>query len=224
MVENPAILKPIAQRMCILGTFIVLLGCQSTYYAAMEKVGVHKRDILVDRVEEARDTQEETREQFQSALEAFSSLTDFEGGELEDKYTELNKVLERSEEKAQELGERIEAIEDVSGALFREWEAELEQYSNARLRQSSAQQLDATKERYQKLIGAMHRAESKIEPVLQPLRDQVLYLKHNLNARAVAALRHDLSDIRSDVSSLIRELEQAVAEADRFIASMEQDQ
>jgi len=223
MREKTAGPRRIAQHMWIFSALIMLLGCQSTYYAAMEKIGMHKRDILVDRVEQARTTQEETKEQFQSALEAFSSLTDFAGGDLEDKYTELSKVLGRSEDKADELHQRIKAIEDVSAALFREWEAELKQYSNANLRRSSAQQLDATKERYQQLIGAMRRAESKIEPVLQPLRDQVLYLKHNLNARAVAALRQDLNNMRADVSSLIRELEEAVAEADRFITSMEQD-
>jgi len=223
MVGEPTLLQRIAQHICIISILVILLGCQSTYYAAMEKVGVHKRDILVERVEEARDTQVETKEQFQSALTAFSSLTNFDGGELEDKYTELSKVLERSEEKADELHERIEAIEDVSAALFREWEAELEQYSSTNLRRSSAQQLELTRERYRQLIEAMRRAESKIEPVLQPLRDQVLYLKHNLNARAVAALRHELKDIRTDVSSLVGELEEAVAEADRFITSMEQD-
>jgi septation ring formation regulator EzrA len=188
----------------------------------MEKVGVHKREILVDRVEEARDTQEETKEQFKSALEAFSSLTGFEGGDLEDKYTELSNVLEDSEDKADELHKRIEAIEDVSTALFREWEAELDEYSSANLRRSSARQLEDTRTHYKQLIGAMRKAESKIEPVLQPLRDQVLYLKHNLNARAIASLQHDLQDIRTDVSSLIRDLEDAVAEANRFIASMEQ--
>ena len=28
-----------------------LTACQTVYYSAMEKVGVHKREILVDRVE-----------------------------------------------------------------------------------------------------------------------------------------------------------------------------
>ncbi|MEN8232871.1 MAG: DUF2959 family protein, partial [Thermodesulfobacteriota bacterium] len=38
-------------------------GCQKAYYNTMEKFGVHKRDIMVDRVEEARDSQEEAKEQ-----------------------------------------------------------------------------------------------------------------------------------------------------------------
>ena len=36
---------------------MALSGCQSAYYSAMESVGVHKRDILVDRVEETKESQ-----------------------------------------------------------------------------------------------------------------------------------------------------------------------
>ena len=65
-------------------TFLSLSGCQSAYYSTMEKLGVHKRDIMADRVSEARDSQEEAKEQFASALERFSSVLDFQGGTLEE--------------------------------------------------------------------------------------------------------------------------------------------
>ena len=61
---------------------LALSGCQSAYYAAWEKVGVEKRDILVDRVENAKESQEDAQEQFSSALEAFSAAVAFDGGEL----------------------------------------------------------------------------------------------------------------------------------------------
>ena len=63
---------------------LTLTGCQSAYYSAMEKVGVHKRDILIDRVEETKDSQQESQEEFKSALERLTTLIDFNGGELED--------------------------------------------------------------------------------------------------------------------------------------------
>jgi predicted nuclease with TOPRIM domain len=200
------------------------VACQSAYFAAMEKVGYHKRDILISRVEDAREAQQEIKEQFQSALEAFSALTDFDGGDLEDKYNDLKDVLERSEEKAQLLGERIDAVEDVAEALFDEWNAELDQYTSVSMRRSSEQQLQDTQRRSKKLITSMRSAEAKIEPVLIPLRDQVLYLKHNLNARAVAALRSELSEVQNDVARLVKELEQAVNEADSFISELEAQQ
>jgi predicted nucleic acid-binding Zn-ribbon protein len=186
----------------------------------MEKIGVHKRDILVDRVVEARDSQQATKEQFSSALEHFSSVINFQGGELEDKYHELKKELDKSEDQADEVRNRVDAVEDVAEALFAEWEGELDQYNSASLRKSSAKQLKQTRAHYYKLIGAMKKAESKIDPVLNPLRDQVLFLKHNLNARAIASLQTELTRIETDVSRLIRDMEIAMNEADSFIQTL----
>lgn len=197
-----------------------LYGCQSTYFAAMEQLGYHKRDLLVTRVKDARDSQEDAKEQFKSALEKFRAVLRFDGGELEDKYNQLKAELDRSESTASQVHSRIEAVEDVSEALFREWEAELAQYSNENLRRDSARQLNAARKRYAPLIRSMRRAESKIEPVLSAFRDQVLYLKHNLNARAIASLQGELTSIETDIDALIREMEAAISEADAFIKAI----
>lgn len=195
-------------------------GCQSTYYAALEKLGYHKRDLLVTRVKDARDSQEEAKEQFKSALEKFSAVLNFDGGALEDKYKELKDELERSESSAAAVHDRIEAVENVSEALFKEWEAELAQYTSENLRRASARQLNAARRRYTPLIRSMRRAEAKIEPVLSAFRDQVLYLKHNLNARAIASLQGELTSIETDIDALIREMEAAISEADAFIQAI----
>lgn len=201
---------------------LAISGCQSAYYSTMEKFGVHKRDILVDRVEEARDSQHEAKEQFKSALERFQSVVKVDGGELEKIYKKLSAELERSEDKAQEVYDRVDAVEDVADALFDEWKDELEQYSSASLRRSSQQKLDQTKRRYAQLMRAMRKAEARIEPVLRPLRDQVLFLKHNLNARAILAIQSELAEIEGDVARLIREMEVSIKEADSFIGTLEQ--
>jgi predicted nucleic acid-binding Zn-ribbon protein len=205
----------------LLGAVLVAFsGCQKTYYNTMEKFGVHKRDIMVDRVEDARDSQEAAKEQFQSALEKFSSVLNFKGGELEDKYKALQKEYDKSEAKADEVRDRIDAVEDVSEALFDEWEDELAQYSSDSLRRDSERKLSATRRQYKQLIRAMHRAEKKIEPVLTALRDQVLYLKHNLNAKAIASLQSELVNVESDIAVLVREMEKSITEANSFIRTM----
>lgn len=198
----------------------VLISCSSAYYSAMEKVGVHKRDILVDRVEKARDSQMKTKEQFSSALEQFKAVLSFKGGELEKKYNKLNDALKASEKRADEVRDRVTAVENVAEALFDEWEKELDQYNSASLRRSSENQLKQTRSQYAKLISAMKKAESKIDPVLNPLRDQVLFLKHNLNARAISSLQAELGNIQTDVSRLIREMEISIKEADQFIGTL----
>ncbi len=199
---------------------LALAGCQTVYYSTMEKFGVHKRDIMVDRVEEARDSQEEAKEQFQSALEKFSSVLNFKGGELEDKYKTLKAEYDKSEAKANVVRDRIDAVEDVSEALFDEWEDELDQYSSASLRRDSEKKLSATQRQYKQLIRAMHKAEKKIEPVLNALRDQVLYLKHNLNAKAISSLQSELVTVESDIADLVREMEKSINQANSFIKTI----
>ena len=195
-------------------------ACNKAYYSTMEKFGVHKRDIMVERVEDARDSQQEAKEQFQSALEQFSSVLGFKGGDLEDKYKKLKAEYDKSEAKANEVKDRIDAVEDVSEALFDEWEDELDQYSSASLRRDSEKKLKATRSQYKQLIRAMNKAEKKIEPVLTALGDQVLYLKHNLNAKAIASLQGELVNVESDIADLVREMEKSIGEANSFIKTM----
>ena len=199
---------------------LMLSGCQSAYYAAWEKVGVEKRDILVDRVENAKESQEEAQEQFSSALEAFSAVVAFDGGELEDVYDRLNGQYEDSVAAADEVTARIDKVEGVAEALFDEWQEELEKYQNASLKRDSASKLRETQRRYKSLMKAMRNAESKMAPVLSALQDNVLYLKHNLNASAIGALQGELSTIENNVAQLLRQMNAAIEESDAFIASM----
>lgn len=214
-------MRTLIQNILSFSLILTLVGCATAYYETMEKFGVHKRDILVDNIEDARDSQEAAKEQFASALEEFIAVLNYDGGELEARYSSLNRELQRSEARAEDVRDRIADVERVANALFREWEEELDQYSSADLRRSSQQQLIETQRRYDSLIQAMHRAESRLEPALVPFRDQVLFLKHNLNAQAVASLQDELIVIEADVGALIQEMEAAIAEADSFIRDMQ---
>jgi hypothetical protein len=196
-------------------------GCQSTYYAAMEQAGYHKRDIMVSRVQSARDAQQDAIEEFDSALDQFQSVVGRKGGSLQDKYDTLAAALERSESRAETVSSRIDSVESVSEALFSEWKTELSQYSNQELRRASERRMNDTRKQYEGLVASMRRAEKKIDPVLTVFRDQVLFLKHNLNAQAISSLGGELGKVETDVAALIADLKKSIAEADAFIATME---
>ncbi|MEZ9057389.1 DUF2959 domain-containing protein [Vibrio pelagius] len=203
-------------------SIFTLTGCQSAYYSAMEQVGYHKRDIMVDRVEDAKESQQDAQEEFTSALEALSSLTNFNGGDLEDMYNKINDKYQDSETAAQNVSDRIAAIEDVSDALFAEWQDELDLYTSASLRRSSEQKLRETKSSYQTMLSAMKRAEKKMDPVLNTLRDNTLYLKHNLNASAVGSLQGEFMSLEKDIAFAIKQMNAAIAESDKFLAQLNQ--
>lgn len=210
----------VAKRLFLVIAALVLVACESTYYNAMEKVGIHKRDILVDRVEEATESQREAQEQFRDALGEFRSVVSFDGGDLEKLYDRLNASFEDSRAAADDIRDRIDAVESVAEALFEEWEDELSLYSNARLRDDSAAKLRDTKNRYNRLRKSLRRSEKSLAPVLDNLQDNVLYLKHNLNASAISAIKGELDTIDRDVTALIATMEAAIAESEGFIAQL----
>ncbi|GAA0303524.1 DUF2959 domain-containing protein [Psychrosphaera haliotis] len=208
------------KTLTVISTLILLSACQSAYYAAMEKVGVHKREILVDRVEEARDAQTETQEEFKSAYERLVLLTNFEGGEIEKVYNQLNDDYESSFKSAALVSKKIDDVEDVAEDLFDEWQEELTQYSNANLRSASEKKLKQTERQFSQLLRSMRRAESKMDPILATLKDNVLYLKHNLNAAAVSAIKGEFDSLKTEISALIADMGKAVDESNQFIATL----
>jgi len=157
---------------------------------------------------------------FKSALEQFVALTGTGGGPLQEKYDKLSGAYERSEARAEAVRTRISEVERVAGALFSEWRSELSQYTDASLRSLSERELADTQARYQTLVEAMRRAAARMQPVLSKFKDQVLFLKHNLNAQVVARLGNTNAQLQSDVSQLIAEMERSIQEADSFIREM----
>lgn len=204
----------------ICASLLLLASCESAYYDTMEQFGVHKREILVDRIEDAQVAQEDGQEQFKNALEQFQAVVNFDGGDLETIYNRLDAEYEDSVDAADTIRDRIKAVESVADALFGEWETELNQYSSAALRRDSERQLNQTRRRYDRLMTAMRSAEDTIDPVLDSLKDNVLYLKHNLNARAIASLKGELSTVNDDVENLINAMQRAINESNAFIEQM----
>lgn len=202
---------------------ISLGGCESTYYDTMEKFGIHKREILIDRIEAAQTSQEKGQEQFRDALEQFQAIINFDGGDLEVIYHQLNSEYEDSVDAADTIRDRIGGVESVAGALFSEWQKELDEYSSASLKRNSQRQLKQTRERFDQLMSSMQKAERTIDPVLNNLKDNVLYLKHNLNARAIASLKGELSTVNEDVNTLIEAMQAAINESSAFIDQMKTD-
>lgn len=196
---------------------LMLVGCETAYYNAWEKVGVHKRDLMVDRIEDTQEAQEETQEQFKDALEQYRAVVNFNGGDLEKLYNNLNTEYKDSTKVAASIADNIRRVEDVANDLFGEWEDELVLIKNRNLREDSARKLHDTRFKYQQMINSMRKAEKSVHPVLDTLQDQVLYLKHNLNARAISALKGELNTINSDVSNLIMTMQKSIDEANLFI-------
>ncbi len=199
---------------------LVLAGCRSASYWAWEKLGYAKRDLLKKDVVAARDDQKAASQQFQDALTRLKELYGFQGGDLEKTYNTLKADYDRCVARADAVHKRVKDVETVSRDLFAEWEKEIQGISSANLRERDQARLAETRRRYDDLHAALKRAENSMEPVLTRFRDQVLFLKHNLNAEAIASLKGETINIQSEISKLLADMNSAIAQADRFISNL----
>ncbi|MCH7421940.1 MULTISPECIES: DUF2959 domain-containing protein [Shewanella] len=205
----------------LIAATLLLTGCQSAYYGAMEKVGYHKRDIMVDRVKAAKESQEDAQKEFSSALEEMQALLNHNGGNLEKAYNKAKDEYESAQSAADDVSNRINKVEDVAEALFDEWQTEIGEISKASLRRNSETKLKETRRSYEQLIKTMRRAESKMPPILTAMKDNMLYLKHNLNAQAIGAIKGEFANLQTDISGLIKEMNKSINESTRFIEALD---
>lgn len=193
---------------------------QKVQYSAMEKVGIHKRDILVDRIEKTSEVQEQTKVEFKSAYQELTSLVKTDDRGLEDKYKKLAKAVEKSESRANDLEERIKSVDKVAKDLFAEWTQELDQYQNPKLRAASERNMRTTERRYASIYKQMQVSHARVQPVLQVLQDNTLYLKHNLNARAISGISNEVLSVEGKVAALIEQMEMSISESKKFVEAM----
>jgi len=200
---------------------LCIVGCRSTYYSIWEKLGREKRDLLRANVVDARDAQKAASQQFKTALERMKEMYGFDGGKLETAYNNFKSEYEDCASRADKVRSRIKDVEQVAGDLFKEWDKEIKEISDANMRTDSRNKLNASREKYDQLHASMKRAELSMDPILAKFHDNVLYLKHNLNAQAIGALKGESVKIEADISKLIADMNASIAQSDAFIKTLD---
>lgn len=205
---------------CMLCSLLIAAGCTRTYYKTMAAFGREKRDILISRVKDSKKEQQQAKEQIKTTMESFQELTGFQGGELEKNYKKLNSEYEKAEDSAKKLHDRIDSIDKVSSDLFKEWQKEIDGMNNRRLKQQSAEMLRQSRLKEASYIKSMRQTEARMTPVLSAFHDQVIFLKHNLNARAIGSLKGTSAKMSTDVDVLLTSLDGSMSQADALIQSL----
>ena len=200
---------------------LLITGCTSIYNATMEGVfGYEKREMFKKSVASLQSEQKDAQKEFKDALTRLKELYGFQGGELESVYGKVKSSYESCEGEAKAVHTRIENMEDLAKSMFSEWEKEIQQYSNPSLAATSREQLHLTKDRYAQLSRTVRDAESSMQPVLRQLKDNVLFLKHNLNASAIGSLQGEATGIQKQIEQLLTQMNTSIAASDAFIKTL----
>ncbi len=200
---------------------VLTSGCQTLYNTTLEKVfGMEKRKIFKKSVEDVNANQKKAQETFKDSITKLKELYNFNGGNLEVIYNKLKSSHDASQSQADKVHDRISNMDGVAKSMFSEWENEIRTFANPAFAENSRRQLSETKTRYAQLIKSVRESEASMKPVLKQLSDHVLYLKHNLNASSIGALKGESTSIQTQIESLIQHMNGSIREADVFIQSL----
>ena len=207
-------------RRIILTTIAIstaLVGCKSTYYEAAETVGYERREMLTDRMQDARDSQVAAKQQLQTALYTLRRVGSVPEEEVADLHHDLETEVDRTDEQIEDLHEDIASVESVAQAMFDDWEDDLAKYESEDLRSRSRQELQETRQSYRELIGSLRETEQKLQSVIPPMKDQVLSIEHAMKAGRAPEKSDDLEEVREKISTLIEDLDDSIDRTQRFI-------
>lgn len=199
---------------------LALSSCSTIYYETWDKLGKQKRDLLKDRIEDAKDEQKDLQGELKDALTQIKEIYGMKSSELERAYRKMQDSYDDAKDDADALQKRIARVETVGNDLFEEWSNEIKSYKNETYRADSKTKLKQSRERFDKMLKTMRQAEKRVEPVMTRLHDQVIYLKHNLNAQALGSLKKEMVSIEKDIHTLIADMEKSIKAGDEFIQQL----
>ena len=192
---------------------VFMTGCGGAYKAS----GQYKRDLLLNRVEKARQCHERAKNQFEVVLANYADIIDANAGDIRNEYNKLNRECKRARKISKDIYRKVKDVEDIGKPLFRNWEDELGEYNNEAIRRSSEEQLDITRRNYLKLVHSIKSTEGKTAVVLASVNDQVLFLSHNLNTKALTAFKKEVASLKLQVNGLVKHMQNAINEAEDFV-------
>lgn len=199
---------------------LCLSSCSSIYYNTWEFLGQEKRDLLESKMESAQSSQEDASEQLKDSLEVIREKYSFKEGDLEDTYDDLSDDYDDFESRSKDLKKRIESAQEVADDLFEEWKDEAYALSNETYKENSLSKRRVTMKNFSETIASLNSVQTKMDRILKQYKDQVIYLKHNLNAKIIGKLQVELKSIMGDVSGLIKEIELSKSKTSNFISEL----
>lgn len=195
-------------------------GFKDAKYGAYEMIGYEKRDLFKKEVKAVKKDQDDSQKAFEDALAKLQYFYSYDGGKTESEYNKLKDSYESSRDESENLSASIQKLDEVARDLFAEWKEEINGISNSDLRKKSTVKLSETRIRYRELHQKLKNSEKNMSPILVKMKDQVTFLKHNLNAGAISGLQTEGDRIEQDIEKLIKEMKTANREAEDFIKTL----
>lgn len=128
-------------------------------------------------------------------------------------HAELVRRIGASKEQSDRLRESVEPMKEAAGPYFEKWTKDLEGFQNPALRDLSRKRLEETRARYDAIVAAVDPAQEALDAMNRELEEHALFLSHDLNPAALAAIRPGVDAMKESGRRLASRLDECLIAA-----------
>jgi septal ring factor EnvC (AmiA/AmiB activator) len=182
--------------------------------------GFKQTDKLISKSQDTITSIRSTKYQVESTLEGYNAIIDGKVPNNRKAYKTLVKDIQKCENQADKVGDRIVAMQTAASTYFSDWETSIAGITSDELRAKSEMRLKETRANYDEILKAAQKAGDEFKPFITNLHDQVTFLGHDLNPSAIADLKDEAAKLNSKGDKVFSAVDGTIEVASKYTNSL----
>lgn len=210
------------RRACIVVGLLLLVlpGIAHAQIFGSDPESLKRTDKLIEGAENLIKEAVKARNEIEKTLTSYNALFAGDVQDVRKAYKDVEKGLESTEKQRDEVKKRVDSMKVEADAYFASWNESLQQIGSDNLRKRSEDRMNETKSHFNGVLAAVADARGAYEPFAANLKDQWVYLGHDLNADGIASLKPDADELNSKARNLFKSIDDGMKKADEYVESL----
>jgi hypothetical protein len=162
----------------------------------------------------------EARDQVQKTIGVYNSIIELTAKDTKGAYKDLGKQTADCEKKVADLGPRVDEMKAGALSYFDAWKAATAAITDPDLRKRAEKRLADSQARYDDIAAAGRDARSRFDSLMTEIRDQSVFLGHDLNPSAISSLKPDAAKLNDHGKAALAKIDAVAKLYDDYAASM----
>ena len=163
---------------------------------------------------------EEGKADLKTAMAEHDAIVNNKDGDFAGHYKKFSKALDTVEKDRTGVREQVQKVKDAAAPYFTRWKDENSKINDASLRERDAENMQATRGRYEQIHKAGEDAKAAYEPLVATLKDHRQFWSNNLNAGSAAQMKGDTEKLDKDAKKLYDLIDKVVSTAKAYNESV----
>lgn len=195
-----------------------IAGAQAIFGSDPE--GLKRTDSLIKKAEDLVKETTSAREQIGKTLDTYNSIFAADTKDVRKAYKAVEGEMGKTEKKREDVRKNLDAMKVEADAYFASWKESLQQIGNPDLRKKSETRMGETRAKFDGILGTIGEARQAYEPFITSMKDQWVYLGHDLNPSGISSLKPEHDKLNAQGKELFGKIDASTKKATEYINSL----